>query len=132
MTEQLQLYQPNVTIHRCTNQSNSRNIQDILLTIGMPSNLLGFHYIMSALHMIQIDPDYLRCITKGLYCDIATKYDTTPSRVERAMRHAIATTWLNGDIKYINYLFKNCVNPQKNTPSNSLFLARMYYFLNNK
>ncbi|MGN0338498.1 MAG: sporulation initiation factor Spo0A C-terminal domain-containing protein [Lachnospiraceae bacterium] len=105
-------------------------IENTLLMIGMPPHLLGYNYILSALDMITCNPEYLHRITKGLYFDIAAKYNTTPSRVERAMRHAIGTTWLHGNVEYMNYLFKSCVNPQKGTPTNSLFLARMYYFLN--
>ena len=131
MTEQIERYRRD--IHTCHQTDTARiwsgNIENTLLTIGMPPHLLGYDYILSALNMILIDPEYLHRITKGLYFDVATEHHTTPSRVERAMRHAIGTTWLNGNTDYINYLFKNCVNPQKGAPANSLFLARMYYFL---
>lgn len=134
MTEQLERYRLDTHIRHQTDaaQSRSGNIENTLLTIGMPPHLLGYDYIFSALDMILIDPEYLHGITKGLYFDIARKHDTTPSRVERAMRHAIGTTWLNGNMEYINYIFKNCVNPEKGVPTNSLFLARMYYFLSRR
>lgn len=129
LMEPINLYQLNTNRHADRFKVRSRTIQDVLLTIGMPPNLLGYNYILSALNMILVKPEYLHCITKGLYSDIASQHDSTPSRVERAMRHAISATWLNGNMEYINYIFRNCVNPQKGTPSNSLFLARMYYFL---
>lgn len=134
MTKQIQSDQTNADMRKYTDNSHVRpaNIQDALLTIGMPPNLLGFNYTLSALCMILSDPDYLHCITKGLYSDVALRHDTTPSRVERAMRNAISAAWLNGDTKYIRYIFKTCVDPQKGAPTNSLFLARMYYFLNHK
>ena len=131
MAEQIERYHCNIHTYHQTDMSRiqSGNIENTLLTIGMPPNLLGYDYILSALNMILIDPEYLHHITKGLYFDVAVEHHTTPSRVERAMRHAIGTTWLKGNTDYINYLFKNCVNPQKGVPANSLFLARMYYFL---
>lgn len=109
----------------------SNIIHDILLSIGIPPNLLGYMYIAEAIQMILLNPLYLNGITKGLYIDIARKYSSTPQRVERAIRHAINTAWLIGSVEYIDHIFKNCVNPNKGVPTNSLFLARLYFYISN-
>ena len=106
-------------------------IHEILLSIGIPPNLLGYMYLVEALQMIMLNPLYLNGITKGLYIDIARKYGSTPSRVERAIRHAINTAWLIGNMEYIDHIFKNCVRPDKGVPTNSLFLARLFYYISN-
>lgn len=104
-------------------------IHDILLSIGMPPNLLGYSYVLYATELILSNPDYMHAITKELYVEVARKYNSTPSRVERAIRHAIGTTWLHGNLDYINQIFINCIRPDKGTPTNSLFLSRIYYYL---
>lgn len=109
----------------------SNIIHEILLSIGIPPNLLGYMYLVEAMQMILLNPLYLHSITKGLYIDIARKYSTKPQRVERAIRHAINTAWLIGNIEYIEHIFKNCVNPNKGVPTNSLFLARLYFYISN-
>lgn len=109
----------------------SNIIHEILLSIGIPPNLLGYMYLVEAMQMILLNPVYLHSVTKGLYIDIARKYGSTPQRVERAIRHAINTAWLIGNIEYIDHIFKNCVNPNKGVPTNSLFLARLYFYISN-
>ena len=105
-------------------------IHRILLSIGIPPNLLGYSYILSALELIMPNPIYLHTITKGLYVDIAKKYNVTPGSVERAIRHAINTGWRFGNYRYINHIFKNCVSEEKASPSNSVFLSVLYYSCN--
>lgn len=83
------------------------------------------------MQMILLNPLYLQSVTKGLYIDIAKKCGTKPQRVERAIRHAINTAWLIGNVEYIDHIFKNCVNPNKGVPTNSLFLARLYFYISN-
>jgi two-component system response regulator (stage 0 sporulation protein A) len=109
----------------------SNIIHEVLLSIGIPPNLLGYMYLVEAMQMILLNPLYLHNVTKGLYIDIARKYSTKPQRVERAIRHAINTAWLIGNIEYIEHIFKNCVNPNKGVPTNSLFLARLYFYISN-
>lgn len=105
-------------------------IHEVLLSIGIPPNLLGYTYIIAALEFISLNPTYLNVITKGLYVDIASKYEVTTSSVERAIRHAISVGWLHGNIDYIYHIFKNCIRPDKGAPSNSLFLSRLFYYFN--
>ena len=110
---------------------NSNVIQEILLSIGIPPNIYGYSYISYALELILMDPDYIHAIMKEIYSGIADKYKTTPSRVERSMRHAIATTWNNGNTELIQKIFRNYIRSDKETPSNSIFLARLYYYITN-
>ena len=112
-------------------QIDTSEIHDVLLNIGIPPNLLGYLYIVFSMQLIISDPEYLHYITKGLYVDVAARYNSTPSRVERAMRHAIGAGWLYGNIDYINQIFKYCINDKKGAPSNSLFLSGLYYYLQN-
>lgn len=108
---------------------SKRQIHDVLLTIGVPPNLLGYRYIVYSLELILSNPDYIFYITKGLYIDVALYFDSTPARVERAIRNAINAAWMNDNNEFRTYMFKNCINPSKGSPSNSLFLSRLYdYF----
>lgn len=107
----------------------NNNIHYVLLKLGVPPHLRGYTYIVYAMELVLIDPDLLQHITKGLYIDVARKYDTTPSRVERAIRHAITTTFQCGNKEFINSIFQNCLKPDRNAPTNTMFLARLYYHL---
>ena len=69
------------------------------------------------------DPEVINFITKGLYLDIAKKYKTTASAVERAMSHAIEVGWSQGDINYIYKLFGNTISSKKSKPTNSQFIG---------
>ena len=115
----------------CSGRFGDAKIQDILLNIGIPANIYGFLYITYALRLIDQDPEYMYHVTKYLYVSIAKKFKTTPSSVERSIRHAISVGWLKGDIEYTNRMFKNSVNSKKGVPTNSQFLARLYYYIKN-
>ena len=104
-------------------------IQDLLLEIGVPTNLVGFVYLTSAEEFVLHDPTELYKIT-GLYADIAHKHHTSVARVERAIRHAIHVAWLYGNMAFIDELFKFSINPMKGAPSNSQFISRLYFYLN--
>ncbi|MBQ8246056.1 MAG: sporulation initiation factor Spo0A C-terminal domain-containing protein [Lachnospiraceae bacterium] len=104
-------------------------IQEMLLSIGVPPNIYGYAYITYAVELLLRDSDYQHYVTKGLYVDIAKRYKTTPSRVERAIRHAINVAWLHGNTELINHVFRNCVRPDRGVPSNSVFLARLFYYI---
>lgn len=108
---------------------NQYPIHDLLLSIGIPPNIYGYAYIAYAIELLLMDEEYQHYITKGLYVDIAVRYNSTPSRVERAIRHAISVAWLHGNIDYIDRIFKNCVRPDKSVPTNSVFLARLFYYI---
>lgn len=111
---------------------NTTLMHKLLLHIGVPAHLYGYGFIIYALELILLDPDLLHHVTKGLYIDVAQKFNTNPSRVERAIRHAISVAWLHGDITFINELFRNSISPDKDTPTNTMFLARLYYYIVNR
>jgi two-component system response regulator (stage 0 sporulation protein A) len=110
---------------------NTKEIQDMLLQLGMPANLLGFAYFTRAIQVALTKPEMLHHIMNGLYVEVAHEYNSTPASVERTMRHALAVTWMYGDLDTIDDLFKNSVNPIKGSPTNSQFIARLYYYFNN-
>ena len=107
----------------------TKSIHTILLSIGIPPNLLGYQYITYAIALIFSNPEYMHHITKGLYMDIASQYETTPARVERANRHSISVAWAHKNLSVISRIFKNTLDPQKSTPTNSHFLAGIYYYM---
>mgnify|MGYP003291668549 CR=1 FL=1 len=108
---------------------DAKEIQDLLLNIGTPTNLKGFRYITYAVQLILANPDTATIkIVDGLYVDVAKKYNTTASSVERGIRHAIGVTWTNGNLEYIYKLFRNSINPLKGSPTNTQFIMRLYYY----
>lgn len=110
---------------------NTKEIQDVLLQIGIPANLSGFAYITCAVQLVLLDSSELHNVVKGLYVGVANNCDSTPQRVERSIRHAIEVAWTHGDLDYIDDLFRSSVNPLKGQPTNSQFIARLYYYFNN-
>lgn len=98
-------------------------VTNILHEIGVPASIRGYHYMREAILMAIEDIDVLNYITKELYPSIAKKCNTTSSRVERAIRHAIEVAWSRGRIESIEKLFGYTVNTQKGKPTNSEFIA---------
>lgn len=95
----------------------------ILHDIGVPAHIRGYHYMREAIIMAVNDMDVLNYITKELYPSIAKKCNTTPSRVERAIRHAIEVAWNRGKVDVIDQLFGYTVSKNKGKPTNSEFIA---------
>ena len=107
-------------------------LHKLLLAIGVPPNIYGYSYIIRSIELILSNPEYMHYITKGLYIDVAKDFHATPSRVERAIRHAINTAWINNyDEDFMKAIFHNCIRPNKKVPSNSVFLSRLYYYIIN-
>lgn len=98
-------------------------VTNILHEIGVPAHIRGYHYMREAIMMSVNDMDVLNYITKELYPSIAKKCNTTPSRVERAIRHAIEVAWNRGKVDAIDALFGYTVNNHKGKPTNSEFIA---------
>ncbi|GAB2696855.1 sporulation transcription factor Spo0A [Paenibacillus thermoaerophilus] len=99
------------------------NITSIIHEIGVPAHIKGYQYLREAITMVYNNIDILGAITKTLYPAIAEKYKTTPSRVERAIRHAIEVAWTRGNIDSISHLFGYTINISKSKPTNSEFIA---------
>jgi two-component system response regulator (stage 0 sporulation protein A) len=99
------------------------NITSIIHEIGVPAHIKGYQYLRDAITMVYNNIEILGAITKTLYPAIADKYKTTPSRVERAIRHAIEVAWTRGNIDSISHLFGYTINLSKAKPTNSEFIA---------
>ncbi|GER72434.1 sporulation transcription factor Spo0A [Weizmannia acidilactici] len=99
------------------------SITSIIHEIGVPAHIKGYMYLREAISMVYNDIELLGSITKVLYPEIAKKYNTTASRVERAIRHAIEVAWSRGNIESISTLFGYTVSMTKAKPTNSEFIA---------
>ncbi len=106
------------TIENLENQ-----VTDMIHEVGVPAHIKGYQYLRDAIMMVIEEPDMLNSITKILYPTIAKRNQTTPSRVERAIRHAIEVAWSRGNMDIINSLFSYTVSTGKGKPTNSEFIA---------
>lgn len=104
-------------------QDVETEVTNMIHEIGVPAHIKGYQYLRDAIIMALEDMDILNAITKQLYPAIAKKYDTTPSRVERAIRHAIEVAWSRGKMDTIDKLFGYTINNGKGKPTNSEFVA---------
>jgi two-component system response regulator (stage 0 sporulation protein A) len=100
-----------------------QEITDIIHEIGVPAHIKGYMYLREAITMVVNDMELLSAVTKELYPSIAKKYNTTASRVERAIRHAIEVAWSRGQVETINNIFGYTINNGKGKPTNSEFIA---------
>ena len=99
------------------------SVTRMLHELGMPSHIKGYQYIRDGIVMIYNNPDIIGGITKELYPDVATKYNTTVSRVERAIRHAIEVSWNRGNWDLMEEIFGHSVDSDKANPTNSEFIV---------
>ena len=113
----------NMILGRRTEVDLETRVTNILHEIGVPAHIRGYHYMREAILMAINDIDVLNYITKELYPSIAKKCNTTPSRVERAIRHAIEVAWSRGKVDAIDSLFGYTVSNHKGKPTNSEFIA---------
>lgn len=98
-------------------------VTKVIHEIGVPAHVKGYQYLRDAIMLVVDEINYLGAVTKELYPAIAQKYDTTPSRVERAIRHAIELAWDRGDLDKINKFFGYTISGEKGKPTNSEFIA---------
>ena len=110
------------------NQASKEEILEIKVTniiheIGVPAHIKGYQYLRDGIMMVVNNIEVINQITKQLYPDLAKKYKTTPSRVERAIRHAIEVAWNRGQIETVESIFGYTVNSNKGKPTNSEFIA---------
>ena len=98
-------------------------VTKIIHQIGVPAHIKGYQYLRSAILMTIRDNDVINSVTKVLYPSVAKKYQTTTSRVERAIRHAIEVAWDRGDIDTLNSYFGYTVQNSRGKPTNSEFIA---------
>lgn len=109
------------------NKKSQENLEalvtNVIHEIGVPAHIKGYQYLREAIMMVINDIDVINQITKQLYPDIAEKYHTTPSRVERAIRHAIEVAWTRGKNEAVENIFGYTVSAAKGKPTNSEFIA---------
>ena len=98
-------------------------VTNIIHEVGVPAHIKGYQYLREAIIMVVNDIDVINQITKSLYPKIAYKFSTTPSRVERAIRHAIEVAWGRGDQKAVENIFGYTISAAKGKPTNSEFIA---------
>ena len=106
---------------------NEKNLEtvvtEVIHEIGIPAHIKGYQYLREAIILSINDMDIINAITKALYPAVAKKFGTTPSRVERAIRHAIEVAWDRGDIETLQKFFGYTVSNIKGKPTNSEFIA---------
>lgn len=100
-----------------------RRIESLCLRIGIPAHIQGFHFIHEAIRMVTVSPYLIGRITKELYPGVAARFGTTPSKVERSIRHAVTVVWTRGRVEAINEVFGFTVCTKDNKPSNGEFIA---------
>lgn len=98
-------------------------ITEILHQIGVPAHIKGYHYLRDSIMMSVENPDIINAVTKQLYPSVAKCYQTTSSRVERAIRHAIEVAWDRGDVDVLNSYFGYTIHNSRGKPTNSEFIA---------
>ena len=106
-----------------TNFSIDMVVTDIIHQIGVPAHIKEYHYLREAIIQSVYNDEMLESVTKLLYPAVAKKYNTTSSRVERAIRHAIEIAWDRGSIETLNSFFGYTINTGKGKPTNSEFVA---------
>lgn len=104
-------------------------ITNLLHEVGIPAHIKGYTYLRTGILQAYKNPDYIGRITKILYPEIAKKYKTTGSRVERAIRHAIEVAWTRGNIDTIDEIFGYTISASKAKPTNSEFIAMIADYL---
>lgn len=105
-------------------------VRQILLELGTPDHLVGHPFVVEAVLMSVENRYYINNVTFGLYPQIAAKFDTTATRVERGIRHLIEVTWLRGDMDTLTRYFGNTIDPDRGKPTNGEFIARLANVVN--
>lgn len=114
---------PRPIIRRTDKTSIESMVTSIIHEIGVPAHIKGYQYLREAIIIAVNDMDVINAITKVLYPQVAKAFQTTPSRVERAIRHAIEVAWDRGDLDTLQRFFGYTVSNTKGKPTNSEFIA---------
>lgn len=116
---------PSLTLPHDSSMDLVKEVTAQLHTLGIPSSLKGYLYLRKAILAVHEHSEWLHQMTKTLYPYIANHYDTTPSKVERSIRHAIEVAWSRGNIDLLNDIFGYTVSAQRSKPTNSEFIAML-------
>lgn len=114
---------PYISLIKKENESIEAMVTKIMHEVGVPAHIKGYQYIREAIILAVNDIESINSITKIMYPTLAKKFKTTPSRVERAIRHAIEVAWARGDMNVNNEMFGNTISASKGKPTNSEFIA---------
>lgn len=114
---------PYETVNSVSKSTLEEAVTEMIHDVGVPAHIKGYQYLREAIIMSVLDMDMLNSVTKVLYPEVAKKYQTTPSRVERAIRHAIEVAWSRGKVETIEEMFGYTVSVGKGKPTNSEFIA---------
>lgn len=112
-----------VNVGKIAERNMDERISNIFITVGIPAHIKGYQFLREAIKMTVDTPDIINSITKRLYPNIAERFSTSPSKVERAIRHAIEVAWNRGKIENINSVFGLQVYSANDKPTNGEFIA---------
>ncbi|MBO5973967.1 MAG: sporulation transcription factor Spo0A [Clostridia bacterium] len=110
-------------LKRFKDASIEMQVTNIMHRIGVPAHITGYHFLRAAILIAVNDDNKLTSVTKVLYPEVAKQFNTSASRVERAMRHAVEVAWDRGDVEVLSGFFGYTVNSQKGKPTNSEFIS---------
>lgn len=110
-------------MNRFSKSNIEYKVTEILHQIGVPAHIKGYHYLRESIVMSVENPDIINAVTKQLYPSVSKRFSTTPSRVERAIRHAIEVAWDRGDVDILNSYFGYTIHNGRGKPTNSEFIA---------
>ena len=105
------------------NRALDERLSNIFITVGIPAHIKGYHYLREAVKLTVETPEIINSITKRLYPAVAARFGTSPSKVERAIRHAIEVAWNKGKIENVNHIFGIKVYSANEKPTNGEFIA---------
>ncbi len=114
-----------IQTHPITLFNQEKMLTDLLHNLGIPSHVRGYQYIKEGILIVYRNSRSISYITKDVYPLIAKKFDTTPTRVERAIRHAIEISWNRGDINLMEEIFGNSLNVNRDKPTNAEYLTTL-------
>lgn len=121
----LETIKPITKTFKTSNDDLETQIADTLKSLGMPAHIKGYQYVRTAIILKTEEPDEMYSVTKRLYPAIAEEYNTTPSRVERAIRHAIEVAWDRGNVEVLHSYFGYTIEMNRGKPTNSEFIAML-------
>ena len=110
-------------VRNSIDQNMELKVTEILHQIGVPAHIKGYHYLRESIIMSIENPEIINAVTKQLYPAVAKRFQTTSSRVERAIRHAIEVAWDRGDVDVLNSYFGYTIHNGRGKPTNSEFIA---------
>ena len=109
----------------CESLEKQMYVTKLLLSLGVPAHLKGYHYLRSAILRSEQDIEVVSSVTKLLYPDVAREYNTSVQKVERAIRNAIEVSWMRGNIESMEEMFGFSAHSGKGRPTNREYIARV-------